>query len=94
MSIQSLISGADAGIWERVIHFEKEPSRAAAQALLKLQFSESDRQQMHELAAKARAEALTPEEQRLIETYEQLGCLLDIVHSKSRRVLSRRRSPA
>lgn len=81
----------DAAIWERVIRFEEEPSPTAARALLKLQFAESDQLRMHELAAKARAGALTSEEERLADTYERLGCLLDILHSKARRVLKRPR---
>jgi hypothetical protein len=82
----------DAVAWERAIAFEKDPSPAAARALLKLQFSQTDLLRMRELAAKARAGSLTPEEERLISTYEQLGCVLDIIHSKSRRVLKRRRT--
>jgi hypothetical protein len=87
-------TASDARVWERVIQFEEDPSPTAARALLRLKFSESDQQQMHELAAKARAGTLTPDEERLLDTYERLGCLLDIVHSKSRRVLNRRRTPA
>jgi hypothetical protein len=80
-----------AAIWERVIRFEDNPSPTAARALLKLQFSETDRQHMSELAAKARAGRLSPDEERQTEAYEQLGCLLDIVHSKARRVLKLRK---
>jgi hypothetical protein len=83
-------STTDAAIWERVIQFEEEPSPTAARALLKLQFAEGDRQRMKELSAKARAGALTPQEERLTNTYERLGCLLDILHSKARRALKRR----
>lgn len=94
MSTRTLLADTDASIWERVIRFEADPSPTAARALLKLQFSESDRVRMHELSAKAQAGTLTPEESRLIDTYERLGCLLDIIHSKSRCVLKRRRPPA
>jgi hypothetical protein len=83
---------ADAAAWQRAIAFEEDPSPAAARALLKLQFSQADLQRMRELAAKARAGALTSEEERLINTYEQIGCVLDIIHSKSRRVLKHRRT--
>lgn len=81
----------DAAIWERVIGFQEEPSPTAARALLKLQFADEDRRRMHELSAKARAGTLSGEEERLIGTYERLGCLLDILHSKARRALKRRR---
>jgi hypothetical protein len=94
MSHEGITSDAGVGVWERVIDFETGPSPAAARALLKLQFSDADRQRMRELAAKARAGSLTPDEERLTDTYERLGCLLDILHSKSRRALKRRRTPA
>ncbi len=83
-----------AAIWDRVTRFQGNPSPTAARAMLKLQFPESDRRRMRELAAKARAGALTPDEERETDTYERLGCLLDIVHSKARRVLKRRRTIA
>ena len=85
--------GPDVSVWKDVIALD-ELSPTAARALLKLQFSESDRQRMRELAAKARAGTLTPEEDRLADTYERLGCLLDILHSESRRALKSRRKPA
>ena len=47
---------------------------------------------MSELSAKARAGSLTPQEQAKIDTYEQLGCLTDILHVKARRVLNKRRT--
>jgi len=92
MGIQTLIAGGDIATWERAIQFEQEPSPAVARALLKLQFSQADCKRMCELSAKARAGKLTAEEQLQIDTYERLGCLLDILHSKARRVLKRRRT--
>ncbi len=89
MPSETLTAG-DVAIWERAIQFEEEPSATAAKALLKLQFSQGDRQRMRELAAKARAGTLKEAEQHAIDTYERLGCLLDILHSKARRVLKRR----
>jgi hypothetical protein len=80
----------DAAIWERVIQFEGNLSPAAARALLKVRFSTADQERMHALSARARAGALTPEEEVEIDTYEQLGSLLDILHSKARRVLKKR----
>ncbi|HET6882857.1 MAG TPA: hypothetical protein VFI31_22000 [Pirellulales bacterium] len=81
-----------ASIWERVIRFEGEPSATAARALLKMQFPESDRQRMRELAAKARAGTLTATEERETEAYERLGCLLDIIHSQARVALKHHRA--
>lgn len=73
------------------MRFDDEPSPAVARALLKLTFPESDHQRMQDLAAKARAGTLTPMEDQEADTYEQLGCLLDILHSKARSALDRRR---
>jgi hypothetical protein len=83
-----------AGIWDRITSSQGPLSTAAARALLKLQFGERDRRRMRDLAAKARAGELTPDDQFEAETYEQLGCLLDIIHSKARRALGKRRISA
>ena len=63
---------------------------AAARALLKLRFSPQDQQRMGDLSSKARAGTLTSEEQADIDTYERLGCLLDILHSQARRALNKK----
>lgn len=78
-----------AALWQRVIRFQDDPSPALAREFLKLQFPDSDRKRMSELAAKARAGTLTPDEELQSEAYEQFGCLLDILHSQARRVLKR-----
>jgi len=85
---------SDARIWERVIQFDEQLTPAAARALLKLQFSPRDRERMSVLAQKARAGTATAEDERLFDTYERLGCVLDILHSKSRVALKRRRATA
>ena len=82
----------DAAIWERVIQFQGRLSPAAARALLKVQFPASDEERMHHLAAKAQNGALTAKEEAELDTYERLGCLLDILHSKARRALKRPRA--
>lgn len=81
-----------AAIWERVVAFQGKLSPTAARALLRLQFSEQDQVRMHELSAKARAGTLTAEEDTELDTFERLGCLLDILHSKARQALKRRRA--
>jgi hypothetical protein len=81
-----------AAIWERVVHFQEKLSPVAARALLKVRFSRQDLEQMNTLAAKARAGTLTPEEQIDLDTYERLGSLLDILHSKARMALKARRT--
>jgi hypothetical protein len=92
MISSTAIPTIDAAIWQRVTQFDKPPSPTAARELLKLQFPEEDRERMRDLAAKARAGRLTPQEEDETEAYERLGCLLDIVHSQARRVLRRRRT--
>lgn len=82
----------DAAIWERVVQQDGAPSVSAARALLKLQFPDVDQERMRELAAKSRAGKLTQQEEGEADAYERLGCLLDILHSKARRVLKRRRT--
>ena len=74
-----------------VTRLDQAPSATTARALLKLQFPESDQQHIGELAKKAGTGTLTPSEDQEAETYEQIGCLLDILHSQARRALNRRR---
>lgn len=91
MATHSRSTHADVAIWERVMSFETEPSPTAARALLKLQFAESDRERMSELASKARQGMLSADEGREADAFERVGCVLDILHSKARRVLNRRK---
>ena len=57
--------------------------------LFTIGFSERDHALMDELSAKARAGRLTPHEQTVLDTFERLGCLLDIVHSKARQAIEK-----
>jgi hypothetical protein len=86
------VVGAD--IWDRITRSQGPLSPAAARALLKLQFDERDRRRMRDLVAKSRTGELTPDDQLEADTYEQLGCLLDIIHSKARQALGKRRVSA
>ena len=43
----------EAAIWARVIHPNGELTPAVARAILKLEFSDDDRERMHELSQKA-----------------------------------------
>jgi len=43
-----------------------------------------------EMSATRRAGTLTPQEQTVLDTFERLGCVLDIVHSKARQALKRK----
>jgi hypothetical protein len=80
----------DAAIWQRVIEFNMKLSPVAARALLKINFSDQDIARMEDLSKKARAGNLTPAEQADLDTFERLGCLLDIVHSKARQTLEKK----
>ena len=79
--------------WNNVLKFDDTISPAAARALLKLKFTPPDIERMQDLAAKARGGKLTTSEAIEIDTFERLGCLLDILHSKSRRALKPRKVP-
>ena len=79
-----------ATIWQRVIEFERELSPVAARALLKIRFSDHDHLLMNELSAKARLGTLTHTEQIELDTFERLGSLLDIIHSKARQALKKK----
>ena len=75
----------EGAIWNRVLDPDGPSfSRAAAQAILDLEFPQQDRDRMHELAAKARAGTLTAEEQQEVESYSRVGSILGIMKSKAR----------
>ncbi len=80
--------------WDHVMHFEDSISPTAARALLKFKFKEQGLERMQGLATKARHGKLSVSEEIEIDTFERLGCLLDILHSKSRRVLERTKAKA
>ena len=61
----------------------------AARALLCLQMTESDRERVNELAAKARQGLLTTEERAILDGYEHIGFLLELLKSKARLSLKR-----
>lgn len=76
----------DVEVWDRAIQLN-DPTPTAARALLGLQFSPADVERMRELSAKAREGTLTKAENAEMNDFERLGCVLDILHSKARRVL-------
>jgi len=76
------------GQW--VIEFQGELAPSTARALLKFGFSHRDHARMAELSAKARAGTLTAQEQTELDTFEQVGCVLGILHSKARQALHKK----
>lgn len=89
MAVKTMNRDKRLAAWDSAIEFQPKLSATAARALLKLEFSDNDKSRMRELTAKARRGSLTQDESVEIETYEQMGSLLDILHSKARRVLNK-----
>jgi hypothetical protein len=66
-----------------------EPARSglapeAARYILTLEFQDSDRKRMNELAEKARDGSLMADEERELESYRHVGHLLALLRSKAR----------
>jgi hypothetical protein len=81
----TLTKTTEGAIWSRVIEPEDgDLTPEAARALLRLEFPESDRKRMHELAAKAREGTLTPVEREEVANYERVGSFLSLVKAKAR----------
>ena len=76
------------GILSRVIRPEENNlPQAAAEGLLRLRFEQGDLDRLHDLAEKSQAGELRPEEREEMESYRQIGYLLDLLHSKARLAL-------
>jgi hypothetical protein len=88
MSSSSSPVDSDAEILNRLIEpkVENLPPEVA-RYLLSLDFCQSDRDRMHELAAKAREGTLTAAEQHEAESYERIGHLVALWRSKARKSL-------
>src|SRR5438309_3878842 len=81
----------EADILSRIVGLDEGGlSMAVARGILRLGFSDVDKEHMHGLAAKARAGTLTEEEQAKTEAYSLVGSLLGILKSKARRALKHR----
>jgi hypothetical protein len=64
-------------------------SREAAESILKFDFPTSDVRRMNSLAAKGRQGELTAEEEAELESYREVGRLLELLQSKARLSLKR-----
>jgi hypothetical protein len=85
------IANNEAAILARVIKPERDGlSASAARALLKLQFTQEDRDRMHELAVKNQAGNLTPAERRELDGYLRVGMLLDLLGANARLALKKK----
>jgi hypothetical protein len=79
----------EADIFSRVFEpMDDHMSRAAAKAILKLDFNSTDRDRMNDLAEKARQGLLTSAEDEDLEKYIRVGHLLSIMQSKARQVVN------
>src|SRR5207302_5063633 len=85
------IPSFESGILARLMVGAKKPSmsRVAARVILTLEFGEADKERMHALVAKARADELNSEELHEVEAYSRVSSLIGILKSKARRVLKR-----
>ena len=80
---------SEAAIFSRVLEPEKPMlSDDAARSILALDFTQTDRDRMNALAAKARTGSLTADENEELDNYLRAGDLLAIMQSKARRTLS------
>lgn len=66
-----------------------KPNRAdfspkVAEALLKLDFDQTDRDRMHELAVKNQDGGLTKTEEEELHSYRRIGYFADLIRSKAR----------
>jgi hypothetical protein len=59
-------------------------SRTAAQEILQWDFPREDKQRMAELSAKARAGALSAEEEAEIDSYVRVGHIVNLMQAKAR----------
>ena len=55
-----------------------------AEALLKLDFDQTDRDRMHELAVKNQEGSLTKAEEEELNSYRRIGYFVDLMRSKAR----------
>jgi hypothetical protein len=75
----------ESAIWGRLLGpGGKALAPEVARAILKIDFPQSDKDRMHELAAKAREGKLTPKEPDEIDAYGRIGSFLSIMKSKAR----------
>jgi hypothetical protein len=90
MGTATKTSEAISTLAHRAIEFDGELSPAAARGLLRFGFSEQDHARMAELSSKAGAGKLARTEQAELDTFERLGCVLDILHSRARQTLKKK----
>jgi copper oxidase (laccase) domain-containing protein len=76
---------AEAAILSRLV----KPNQAdfapeVAEAILKLEFDQTDRKRMHELAVRSQDGGLTQAEEEELHSYRRIGYFVDLIRSKAR----------
>ena len=90
MSSQLLRPNREAAIWARLMQAQSDAlSPEVAEYLLSIEFGESDREQMRQLAERSESGTLTDEEQIEFDSYLHVGNLLAVLQSKARVALGR-----
>jgi hypothetical protein len=88
----SLPTISQMAILSRLISPEEDDlTPEAAEGFLRIKFKQRELDRMHELAVKNQEGLLTPRERDEMENYRHVGFLLDLMHSKARRVLKKQR---
>jgi hypothetical protein len=92
MKTEMLMPSTEGAIWARIVEPENgDLTSEAAKILLQLDFKPADRSRMDELAEKARAGTLTPQEREVANTYNRVAHLLALFQSKARLSLRARK---
>ena len=81
----------EGAIWERIIHPTGPMSRATAERIAELEFTDEERRRMHELAERNRAGTLAPGEDEELDNFYRVGSTLSYLKSRTRQVLKSRR---
>jgi hypothetical protein len=90
MSSEPSTANREADIWARLMRAQKdELSAQAAEFLLSINFKDSDRRRMIELADRSEAGTLTAEEVAEFDGYLHIGNFLAIMQSRARLALTK-----
>ena len=81
---------SEVAIWERIIHPTGPMPRATAQRIVELEFTDDERERMHERAERNRAGTLAPGEDEELDNFCRVGTTLSLLKSRARQVLKSR----
>ena len=85
MSLELAAENTEVAILGRVLESQNgDLAPAVAESWLKLRLPEGDQRRLLELSAKAKHNALSLNEQALLDNYLHIGRLLDLMKSKAR----------